>query len=512
MRSTGVVIAIALVSGWPAALLAAGSSAFDFMTPAQIADVRARSLTIDVSKPIQAWLNHCSRSAPYTACYLPAGAYNVGSTTLNIAGSIKIEGDGRSSGLYWTDGLRGPGLLITQPHVIVTDILLNKPTRAQGVPDRAVIGIDVRSHTFTARNLRVESSGPNRYQGWGIGIRLTDWTHHIYAGGIAAHLYAVHSTLANAVMIHGGDYSAQDPTAGATLRFDGGVGNAVLGSNIEGTAAHGIYVSDGGNATSGHGTMAIHGNYMEGQTRSNIYLLGTATPGKNVRGISIVGNLFSGGNSTARGVELNRVSGVTVAANLFINHAAHALDVGAIATDIDVQPSNVFTSGNADWQPQRVHPDATGVFAATTNSRINYQNYALTLTSRTPLHNRSRDDFVQLWGGDSARTGAGVVLFGQLHAGSPRRGQLASSADGRNVSYSLAWGSDPQGRAAVLGFFDAAPVAQPSTTGQTAGHVAGDTAAAAPDIASAYTGGRGSRAYTVGDLVRHLKDLGLLAP
>lgn len=60
-----------------------------------------------------------------------------------------------------------------------------------------------------------------------------------------------------------------------------------------------------------------------------------------------------------------------------------------------------------------------------------------------------------------------------------------------------------------LGFFDSTPIVQPSAVGQTAGFTAGVGSAAKDD--STYTGGTGTKAYTVGDLVKHLKNLGLIA-
>jgi len=60
-----------------------------------------------------------------------------------------------------------------------------------------------------------------------------------------------------------------------------------------------------------------------------------------------------------------------------------------------------------------------------------------------------------------------------------------------------------------LGFFNKAPVAQQSTTGTTTGFTAGSGTAAKSD--STYTGNTGTAAYTVGDIVLALKNLGLLA-
>lgn len=60
-----------------------------------------------------------------------------------------------------------------------------------------------------------------------------------------------------------------------------------------------------------------------------------------------------------------------------------------------------------------------------------------------------------------------------------------------------------------LGFFATTPAVQPSSTGQTSGFTAGGGTATKDD--STYTGGTGTKAYTVGDLVKHLKTLGLIA-
>lgn len=60
-----------------------------------------------------------------------------------------------------------------------------------------------------------------------------------------------------------------------------------------------------------------------------------------------------------------------------------------------------------------------------------------------------------------------------------------------------------------LGFFNKAPVAQQTTTGTTTGFTAGSGTASKSD--STYTGNTGTAAYTVGDIVLALKNLGFLA-
>jgi len=61
----------------------------------------------------------------------------------------------------------------------------------------------------------------------------------------------------------------------------------------------------------------------------------------------------------------------------------------------------------------------------------------------------------------------------------------------------------------TLGFYGATGIAQFDTTGNVAGFAAGSGTASKSD--SVWTGGVGSTAYTVGDLVRALKQLGLIA-
>lgn len=60
-----------------------------------------------------------------------------------------------------------------------------------------------------------------------------------------------------------------------------------------------------------------------------------------------------------------------------------------------------------------------------------------------------------------------------------------------------------------LGFYNATPVVQYSTVGTVTGFTAGSGTAVLDD--STFTGGVGSKAYTVGDIVKALKTLGIIA-
>lgn len=60
-----------------------------------------------------------------------------------------------------------------------------------------------------------------------------------------------------------------------------------------------------------------------------------------------------------------------------------------------------------------------------------------------------------------------------------------------------------------LAFYNSTPIVQPSSTGTVTGFTAGSGTSARDD--STFTGNTGTKAYTIGDIVKHLKDLGLLA-
>lgn len=61
-----------------------------------------------------------------------------------------------------------------------------------------------------------------------------------------------------------------------------------------------------------------------------------------------------------------------------------------------------------------------------------------------------------------------------------------------------------------IGFYGKTPISQPSTSGTTLNMtVVGGTTVAE---SNGFSGNTGSTFYTIGDIVKHLKNLGLLAP
>ena len=71
-------------------------------------------------------------------------------------------------------------------------------------------------------------------------------------------------------------------------------------------------------------------------------------------------------------------------------------------------------------------------------------------------------------------------------------------------------GAGAMQNASPQALFGGTPVARPSTAGQTAGFATGVATPVLSD--STFTGGIGSTAYTIGDIVRHLKTINAIAP
>ena len=110
---------------------------------------------------------------------------------------------------------------------------------------------------------------------------------------------------------------------------------------------------------------------------------------------------------------------------------------------------------------------------------------------------------------DDADAAAGRTTLGVGTGDSPTFAGL-TIADAGNIVLATGTGTKiGTATSQKLGFYNAAPVAQYSTVGTTTGFTAGLGLAVLAD--STFTGDSGATAYTVGDVVRALKTLGLLA-
>jgi hypothetical protein len=98
-----------------------GVNALDYMSAAQITDIKAGTLTIDCTTQLNQWLAACSSNNPYGATkgILPAGRYKATSGKLVIpAQFITIEGDGQYASQINIAGSASGGMTSTaQPYL-----------------------------------------------------------------------------------------------------------------------------------------------------------------------------------------------------------------------------------------------------------------------------------------------------------------------------------------------------------------------------------------------------------
>lgn len=152
---------------------------------------------------------------------------------------------------------------------------------------------------------------------------------------------------------------------------------------------------------------------------------------------------------------------------------------------------------------------------------------AISITISTAVTNSKRNALViEHNSSGTPATNFGVAIEAQLESSTTtdrEAGQLywawATATDASRASYS-SWtvystSTEQEGiriqansGGVQLGFYAATPISKPSSTGETTGTTAG--AGAAFRVDGTITGNVGSTAYTLGDIVKHLKNLGLL--
>lgn len=99
---------------------------------------------------------------------------------------------------------------------------------------------------------------------------------------------------------------------------------------------------------------------------------------------------------------------------------------------------------------------------------------------------------------------------GNMEAGALGLNSTLTMGEAANMAFGTTTGTKIGGSTSQkIGFWNATPIVQPSSTGETVGFTAGGGTAVTD--ASTFTGNVGSTAYRLSDIVKHLKNAGFLA-
>lgn len=279
----------------------------------------------------------------------------------------------------------------------------------------------------------------------------------------------------NAILDHlGGEL--QLTASGADLKIQSGLGNVLYLNNQNGMTGGIRFGSATNNSTSG----SINTFYNTGT------LADTGTNSTTEHHLIHVAPVINFTGATRTGRVIGAFYGCTATSMPTGQNAAIAMNATAASTWGGLMLENDYTS-DTNYSIGRLY----------------FTSNVLTLATLVGSSGTARD---------IRMTSAGGNIY--FNTGADRL-QLSTSALGFTTGISLAFATSGAGTkigtgtTQLMGFWNATPIVQPSSTGETTGWTSGGgTAATSTDT---YTGNTGTKAYTLNDVVKHLKTMGLLA-
>lgn len=171
---------------------------------------------------------------------------------------------------------------------------------------------------------------------------------------------------------------------------------------------------------------------------------------------------------------------------------------------------DAFTSGtsvSAPFVSLDGNPAATGVLRVPNDGKLTWRNFANSLDIQVLSVNTSNNTVLNATTGQSVQIAVNDTAQIQFAA------NTITLTDGVNYVLGTTTGTKfGSSAAAKLGLWGATPVVQPSTTGETAGYTQVGTSAGNGSLTSCtFTGNVGTKAYTISDIVKHLKNAGIIA-
>ena len=279
--------------------------------------------------------------------------YFMGTTGLTISNTIVFKGQGLGTVLLWADAHAGAGITVDANNVHLEGFKVVKPRRNSAQPGAAVNGILLDANETTARNVWVTFSGSGTYWGWYDAWKADtgEWSQRLFqclGHGDNSGFYGDRS---NYIVLDQSVFSSR-VTTGASVDIVGGDGHSVTACDVEGAVAYSIRFSQGDADASGNCSANIAGNYLEGATVADVYLLGYNNAARAIKGVSVTGNLMNGGSACERGVRLANTDGISIQGNRIIDMTSEGvlLETSNVAFDY---------SGNYDNNSPRINFSGT---------------------------------------------------------------------------------------------------------------------------------------------------------
>lgn len=272
--------------------------------------------------------------------FIPAGTFNMASTTILISSPVRVYGT-TNSALIWAANYEGTGISITGVNVYLENFMVITPKR--NTQSATSLGIDVTKNGSVFTNVKVKSIGAGTYDGWQTAIRYAEWRHLVFGGEATGNGYGIKSTTyVNALSVFG-CFLGAEAGAGAAVYIVAGAQISIIGCDIEGYSDYGVWIN--GLTSAQCRGVTISGNYFELQKLANIRISGFDAS-KPAKGVSITGNFLENNGQGGRNILCEYTSGLTITGN-----ECHGGYVDAVLLQISnlnvLVQANDFDTGSA---------------------------------------------------------------------------------------------------------------------------------------------------------------------
>lgn len=251
------------------------------------------------------------------AVYIPmpesGGNYYMGSTALTITSNLRLYGAYQAP-LVWDAAFASTGIIVTGNYCVLENLILWKP-KSVGVPNSAIIAIDLRGPLNVVCNVRIDQTSAGNNSGWYTGVKVggieCSINHcELYAYSVAI-LYTAGAIKNDLTII---DTVATSQASAVLKTLDAGA-VSVIGCDFEAfdTALYVIWLTT--TSVEGAGCSVVS-SYLQGGTDSCLFADGNAS--FPIRGLTITGCEVFANAAAVNAISLSNTKGVSLTGNYLV--------------------------------------------------------------------------------------------------------------------------------------------------------------------------------------------------